>query len=45
MILVGFVAGIGSIPAGFAAVGAVAALAAVAVALRFRPMPAPVTEP
>jgi MFS family permease len=43
-ILVGFVAGIGSIPAGFAAVGAVAALAAVAVALRFRPVPAAVTE-
>lgn len=39
-ILVGFVAGIGSIPAGFASVGAVAALAAVVVALRFRPQPA-----
>jgi MFS family permease len=43
-ILVGFVAGIGSIPAGFAAVGAMAALAAIAVAVRFRPMPAAVTE-
>jgi MFS family permease len=39
-ILVGFVAGLDSIPAGFASVGAVAALAAVAVALRFRPQPA-----
>jgi MFS family permease len=36
-ILVGFVAGIGSIPAGFAAVGAVAALAAIGVAILFRP--------
>ena len=39
-IVVGFVAGIGSIPAGFAAVGTVAAVAAVGVALRFRPQPA-----
>jgi hypothetical protein len=39
-ILVGFVAGLDSIPAGFASVGAVAALAAVVVALRFRPQPA-----
>ncbi len=36
-ILVGFVAGIGSLPAGFASVGAVAALAAIGVAVLFRP--------
>jgi MFS family permease len=43
-ILVGFVAGLGSIPAGFASVGVVAAVAAVGVALRFRPRPALVAE-
>lgn len=43
-ILVGFVAGLDSIPAGFASVGAIAALAAVAVALRFRPQPALAAE-
>jgi MFS family permease len=44
-ILVGAVAGASSITAGFASVAVVAALCAVAVAVRFRPMPAPVTEP
>jgi MFS family permease len=43
-ILVGAVAGASSITAGFASVAVVAALGAVAVAVRFRPMPAPVTE-